>query len=154
MLLQVVILSHLPFRMCRNKWTAWCRKNVGSSHCSLERFWNLWTLLWSPGHESDKYETVSSKTVIRSPYIFPVLSEMKICQFMCWHDRGDATAYYHSSSTDIYQLCFWRNSECDICFTPSLQTQTALVDISDLFVQHELILQIGSRCWSTSLKVC
>lgn len=63
---------------------------------------------------------VSSKAVSLSPYIFPVLAEMKICQFMFLARYGlcNYCTYFHGSSTDIYQLCFWRNGESDIRSTP------------------------------------
>lgn len=44
---------------------------------------------------------VSSKTVILSPYIFPVLAEMKICQFMFWHDMGCVTTVLISTALPL-----------------------------------------------------
>ena len=47
------------------------------------------------------YMKVSSKTVILSPYIFPVLAEMKICQFMFWHDMGCVTTVLISTALPL-----------------------------------------------------
>lgn len=44
---------------------------------------------------------VSSKTVILSPYIFPVLAEMKMCQFMFWHDMGCVTTVLISTALPL-----------------------------------------------------
>jgi hypothetical protein len=102
---------------------------------------------------------VSSETVILSPYIFPVLTEMKICQFTFWHGMCDVTTVLIAAAHPLtYINCvFWgRKGVRGVRFTPPapLPTQTERVDISDLFLQHELILQIGSGYDSASLKVC
>ena len=92
-------------RMRRNKWTETCRKfyivlwNV-SGICELyygTRVMNLTNM------------KVSSETVILSPYIFPVLTEMKISQFTFRHGMCDVTTVLIGAAHPLtYINCvFW-----------------------------------------------
>jgi hypothetical protein len=115
----LIIMSHFPFRVCSNKWAAKYRKEC-----------RKFDVLWNVSETGQLYYSsqgmnLTSRTVITSPYISPVPSEMKICQFMYWHDRNPpplgSAAHCHGSSADIYQLCFWRNGAFDIRPTPPPQ---------------------------------